>query len=123
MLTRQRGVTAVGWLILLTPFAVVLYAAIRLLPIYLNYFEVARSLNEIVSEYKAGGATPDSIRQSLQNRFDVEGVDYPAVKDINIARAGEGWTVEAAYYDQAPLFAHITLQVQFDKSVTLSGGG
>jgi hypothetical protein len=52
----------------------------------------------------------------------VDGVDYPAVKDLNISRVGQGWTVEAAYYDQAPLFLHITLQVQFDKSVTLGGG-
>jgi Domain of unknown function (DUF4845) len=123
MRARQRGVTAIGWLILLTPFVVVIYACIRLLPVYMNYMEVARSLNELTSEYRTGGATPQNIRQSLQNRFDVEGVDYPAVKDISISRDGQGWAVEAAYYDQAPLFAHITLQVQFEKTVILSGGG
>ncbi len=123
MLARQRGVTAIGWLILLIPFAVIIYAGIRLIPIYMNYMSVARSLNELTTEYRTGGATPDAIRSSLQKRFDVEGIDYPQVKDINISRAGQGWSVEAAYYDQAPLFLHITLQVQFDKTVTLSGGG
>jgi len=123
MRARQRGVTAIGWLILLIPFAIIIYACIRLLPIYMNYMEVARSLNELTSEYRTGGATPQSIRESLQKRFDVEGVDYPTVKDISISRDGQGWAVEAAYYDQAPLFAHITLQVQFDKTVTLGGGG
>lgn len=123
MLARERGVTAVGWLILLIPFAVIIYACIRLLPVYMNYMEVARSLNELTTEYGTGGATPDSIRGSLQKRFDVEGVDYPTVKDINIVPDGHGFTVEAAYYDQAPLFAHITLQVQFDKTVILRGGG
>jgi len=123
MLARQRGVTAIGWLILMIPFAIIIYACIRLLPVYMNYMSVARSLNELTTEYKTGGATPDSIRDSLQKRFDVEGVDYPTVKDISISRVGQGWSVEAAYYDQAPLFAHITLQVQFDKTVTLSGGG
>lgn len=120
---RQRGVTAIGWLILLIPFAIITYACIRLAPIYLNYMAVARSLNELTNEYASGGATPDTIRSSLQKRFDVENVDYPEVKDISITRDGQGWTVEAAYYDQAPLFAHITLQVQFDKSVTLGNGG
>ncbi|MGH8303443.1 MAG: DUF4845 domain-containing protein [Steroidobacteraceae bacterium] len=123
MLVRQRGVTAIGWLILLVPFAVIIYACIRLLPIYLNYMEVSRSLNELTSEYRTGGATPQAIRESLQRRFDVEGVDYPTVKDISISRQAQGWAVEAAYYDQTPLFAHITLQVQFDKTVTLGGGG
>jgi Domain of unknown function (DUF4845) len=123
MRARQRGVTAIGWLILLIPFAIIIYAGIRLTPVYLNYMSVVRSLNELTSEYGSGGATPDAIRSSLQKRFDVEGIDYPAVKDISVTRAGQGWTVEAAYYDQAPLFAHITLQVQFDKTITLNGGG
>ena len=120
---RQRGVTAIGWLILLIPFAIIIYAAIRLIPIYLNYMDVARSLSALTSEYRSGGATPQGIRQSLQNQFDVEGVSYPTVDQIHISRVGQGWEVEAAYYDQAPLFVHITLQVTFDKTVTLGGGG
>ncbi|HUN72217.1 MAG TPA: DUF4845 domain-containing protein [Steroidobacteraceae bacterium] len=122
MRTRERGVTAIGWLVLLIPFAIIGYACIRLTPVYLNYMAVARTLNELPSEFQTGGATPDGIRSAMQKHFDVENVDYPAVKDISISRDGGGWKVEAAYYDQAPLFAHITLQVQFDKTVTLTGG-
>ena len=123
MRARQRGVTAIGWLILLIPFAIIIYAGIRLAPVYLNYMKVDRSLNALTDEFRGGGATPDTIRSSLQKHFDVESVDYPAVKDIAITRDNTGWHVEAAYYDQAPLFAGITLQVAFDKTVTLSGGG
>ena len=123
MLARQRGVTAIGWLVLLIPIGIIIYAGIRLIPVYLNYMSVARSMGALTDEYKTGGANPDSIRSSLQKHFDVEGIDYPSVKDINITRDGQGWLIEAAYYDQAPLFLHITLQVQFDKTVTLGGGG
>lgn len=123
MYTRQRGVTAIGWLILLTPFAILFYVAMRVTPVMMNYMSVARSLSSLQSEFAAGGASPDAIRSSLQKHFDVESVDYPAVKDISITRVGQGWTVEAAYYDTAPLFAHVSLQLQFDKTVTLGGGG
>ena len=121
--SRQRGVTAIGWLILLTPFAILIYAAIRATPVLMNYMAVARSLTELTSEYASGGASPDAIRSSLQRRFDVESVNYPTTKDINITRAGQGWTVEAAYYDTVPLLNRVSLQIQFDKSVTVSGGG
>ena len=123
MFARQRGVTAIGWLILLIPFAIIIYAGIRLTPVMMNYMSVVRSMNELTSEFAGGGATPDTIRSSLQKHFDVESMDYPATKDITITRAGQGWTVEAAYYDNAPLFAHVTLQIQFDKTVTVGGGG
>jgi hypothetical protein len=123
MFSRQRGVTAIGWLILLTPFVILIYVGIRVTPVMMNYMSVVRSLNELPSEFGSGGASPDAIRSSLQKHFDVESVDYPAVTDIHITRAGQGWTVEAAYYDQAPLFEHVSLQIQFDKTVTLGGGG
>lgn len=123
MHARQRGVTAIGWLVLLVPFAIIIYAGIRLVPVYLNYMNVARTLSQVSDEYRGGGATPDAIRSSIQKHFEVDEVNYPAVKDIQISRSGQGWAVEAAYYDQAPLFLHITLQVEFDKTVTLGGGG
>jgi Domain of unknown function (DUF4845) len=123
MLARQRGVTAIGWLVLLIPFAIVIYAAVRLTPVYLNYMNVSRTLNGLTDQFRDGGATPDSIRNTIAKHFEIDEVDYPSVQDIRITRSGEGWQVEAAYYDQAPLFAHITLQVAFDKSVTVGGGG
>jgi hypothetical protein len=123
MRARQRGVTAIGWLVLLIPFAIVIYAGIRLAPVYLNYMKVARTLNALADENRAGPVTPAMIRDSIQRHFDIDSVDYPSVKDITISRNGQVWHVEAAYYDQAPLFAGITLQVQFDKTVTLGSGG
>lgn len=121
--SRETGVTAIGWLVLLTPFAIVLYACIRLAPIYLNYLKVAHTLSDLTVEFGTGGASPETIRGSIQKHFEIDSVDYPTIQDISISRDGDGWQVEAAYYDQAPLFAHITLQVAFDKTVVLSGGG
>ena len=123
MRTRERGVTAIGWLVLLIPFAIVIYAGIRLAPVYLNYMKVSRALNELTDEYGASGATADQIRNSISKHFMVDEVDYPTVQDIHISHQGEAWQVEAAYDDQAPLFAHIVLQVTFDKTVTVASGG
>ena len=46
----QRGITFIGWLFLLVPVAIVVYAGIRLTPIYLNYMRVAKSLTGLASE-------------------------------------------------------------------------
>jgi hypothetical protein len=122
MHARQRGVTAIGWLVLLIPFAIVIYAGIRLAPVYLNYMKVARTLNELTDQYRTGGETPEGIRSAIEKHFMIDEVDYPTIQEISITRDDQGWHVEAAYDDQAPLFAGITLQVQFDKIVTLGNG-
>ena len=123
MRNRQKGVTAIGWLFLLAPFAIVIYAGIRLAPVYLNYMKVVKAMDGAVTELKAGGVNPQSIRSTIDKHFEIDMVDYPTSKDIKVTRNGTGWDVEASYDDEAPLFANISLHVAFDKIVHAGGGG
>ena len=122
---RQRGVTLIGWLILLIPFALVVYAGIRLLPVYLNYLDVAHTLDQVASEYRSGGGavSADQIRTAIAKHFEIDEVTYPTAQDITLSRNGGRWRLEAAYDDYAPLFGSLSLQVQFDKTVSFGNGG
>jgi hypothetical protein len=117
------GVTAVGWLFLLTPLAIVVYAGIRLTPVYLNYLKVSKTLSDVAGELKASSATAQSIRTAIDRHFEIDMVDYPTTKDVKITRDGGSWLVESAYDDEAPLFANISLHIVFDKKVKISGAG
>ncbi|MFL6601043.1 MAG: DUF4845 domain-containing protein [Steroidobacteraceae bacterium] len=123
MRSKQTGVTLIGWIILLVPVAICFYAGIRLAPVYLNYMKVARTLEQVKSEFKGGDANLNVVRTAIEKHLNVESVDYPDIKDIKIARDGKIWTVTAAYDDQAPLFSNVFILVTFDKTVTLGGGG
>ena len=118
MIRRQRGVTFIGWLLLLIPVAILGYMGIRLIPIYLNYMRVAQSVAQTASEMKtdeAASLTPVLIRASLSKHFDIESITFPDVKDVSITRDGSGWTIEAKFEDTAPLFGNISMVVDFDK--------
>jgi hypothetical protein len=125
MRSKQTGITLIGWIILLIPFAICGYAGIRLTPVYLNYMKVARTLEQVKSEFKGGesAASATTIRTAVEKHLNIESVDYPDVKDIKITRDGRSWIINAAYDDQAPLFSNLFILVTFDKSVTLGGGG
>jgi hypothetical protein len=123
MRKQQRGVTAVGWLILFIPIAVVFYAGIRVSPLYLNYMKVVHSLDAVASEVSNEGQTADGIRNQIGKHFQVESVDYPDVKDLKVARVNDVWQIEADYDDQSPLFANIAILITFDKIVKLKSGG
>ncbi len=123
MRNRQRGVTAIGWLFLLTPVAIVVYAGIRVAPVYLNYMKVAKAMDQAGGELKSGGASPQSIRATIDKHFEIDMVEYPTTKDLKITRDGSAWLVESQYDDDAPLFANVSLHITFDKKVRISGGG
>lgn len=120
---RERGITLIGWLVLLTPFAVCLYAGLRLAPVYLNYMKVSHTLDAVHKKFQGGGASRFGIQTSISRHFEIDSVNYPTVNDVTIQRTGEGWKVQAAYYAYAPLFGGITLRVAFDKTVFVNGGG
>jgi len=123
MRNRQLGVTAIGWLFLLTPLAVVVYAGIRLAPVYLNYMKVAKAMDQAGHELKAGGVSAQSIRTAIDKHFEIDMVEYPTTKDMKITHDNGQWVVESNYDDDAPLFGNVSLHVTFDKIVKISGGG
>ena len=123
MRNRQRGVTAIGWLFLLTPVAIVVYAGIRAAPVYLNYMKVAKAMDQAGGELKSGGANPQSIRATIDKHFEIDMVEYPTTKDMKITRDGGAWLVECQYDDDAPLFANVSLHITFDKTVRISATG
>ena len=123
MRNRQLGVTAVGWLFLLTPLAIVVYAGIRVAPVYLNYMKVAKAMDQSVNELKAAGASPQAIRTTIDKHFEIDMVDYPTTREMKITKDGSWWLVESQYDDEAPLFANLSLHVAFDKKVRIGGGG
>lgn len=118
MHTHQRGITMIGWLFLLVPIAILGYAGIRLAPVYLNYMKVVRSIDQTSKQLQEDESlNAASIRNTLEKHFDIESIDFPAVKDVIVRRDGKAWLIEASYEDVAPLFANLSLLVKFDKAV------
>ena len=120
---RQRGVTFIGWLFLLVPIGILLYAAIRLTPLYLEYMNIARTLEQVKTEYSGNAPTSTAIRVSIEKHFDIENVHSITKNDVEIKAQGGITTVHVFYEAPTPLFANISLVVSFDKSVDIPQQG
>ena len=86
----QRGITFIGWLFLLIPVAIVVYAGIRLAPIYLNYMRVSKSLSQLATEAKSGSTTnPQAAARDAGEAFRHREHRASGTKDIDIHREGD----------------------------------
>jgi hypothetical protein len=121
MRNKQRGVTFLGWVILLIPFALMIYLAIRLTPIYVNYMAVAKAMNKISSEVAPGTAVDErAIRFSLDKSFNIEGINFPSIKDnFRVQREGDDMVAIIEYEEVAPVIANVSILVTFKKQVKL----
>ena len=116
MRQNQRGITFIGLLFLLGLVAIPVYAAIRLVPVYINYMGVARSLDSLRSEFK-GAPDPAGIRRALEKHWQIDDITAIEVKEIEITKDDGAVLVHAAYEDRVPYFGNLSLVVSFDKSV------
>jgi hypothetical protein len=114
----QRGITFIGWLFLLIPIAILVYCGIRVTPMYMNFMNVSKALNQVATQAKSGSAmNAQELKTSLEKNFDVQAIERPTPKDIEIHRDGEHLTAIADYEDVAPIFGNISLLLHFHKEV------
>lgn len=120
MRSRQRGATALGMLTIVAILGLAVFAAIRLVPLYLEYMAVSRALEQTAKEN--AGASQEALRTSLIRRWTIEDIDSIQPRDVEIKRGPNGSFVMRAWYRaEAPFISNISLVVDFDKSVTVGG--
>jgi hypothetical protein len=115
---KQRGVTMIGWIILLIPVALVLYAGIRVGPEYFNHYKVVQAIKETAKKLEADETlTPQNIRNSIEKRFDTGYVDNPKASELQIVKGEGGWDVSASYETTVPMFGNLFLLMDFNTTV------
>lgn len=119
MKQRERGATFLGIVVILLILGMGLYAGIRLVPVYLEYTKVARSLEQVRDEHSSVDTNPQLIRNSLERRWDVEDIKRIGWKEVDITKTSDGYDVTATYDAEEPFVANVYLLVKFDKTVTI----
>lgn len=113
----QRGMTFIGLLCILALVGAVLYAGIRLTPVYLNYLKVVRALDGTATEVKGDNPDQQSIRSTLSRHWEIDDIGVVDYKDVEITKDGDGTQMHITYDDAVPYIANVSLSVHFDKTV------
>ncbi|MEO8747918.1 MAG: DUF4845 domain-containing protein [Rhodanobacter sp.] len=123
MKSRQRGITLIGFIIVLAVVGFLGYMAMKLVPSYVEYMGVVKSVKEIASE-GTNGKTLVEIRRDLMFKMNFQYVDDATVTpaDVTIVRnAGGANVLEVAYDKTIPFMYNIDFLLHFKKDVALTG--
>ena len=114
----QLGMTFIGILCILGLVGVIAYAGIRLVPVYLNYMKIARTMEVTATEFKGENPDVGSLRRTLEKHWIVEDPSAVDFKEIEITKNESGGVLmHLAYDDSVPYIANVSLSVHFDKTV------
>lgn len=121
---KARGITLIGFVILLAVVGFFVYLGMRLVPVYLEYMNVVKAMEQVRGEAGMAQASPEQIRRSLSFKFSTQYVADDAIppQAIQVVREGNAQMLRIRYERRVPFVYNIELLVSFDKSVNLSGG-
>jgi hypothetical protein len=114
-LTQQKGMTGIGWLVVLALIGFFVLLALKMVPSYLEYYKIVSTLDSMAKE--SGFESPREIRDLLERRFDISYVTSITHKDVVIKSAGQFYNIQAKYDAREHLFGNVSVQMSFNKQV------
>ena len=113
----QLGMTFIGMLCILAMAGVIVYAGVRLVPVYLNYMNIVKTMQTTATEFKGDNPDPVAIRNSLSRHWELTTISAVDYKDVEITKDDSGVSLHVAYDDSEPYLGNVSLAVHFDKTV------
>ena len=119
-MNRQRGVTAIGWLIILGLIAFFVLLALRLTPVYIEAYKVSSHLKSFKREPNITKKSVADIRKLLQKRFDVDDIDrVDPKKAVKITKSKGVLLIEANYELRQKIVGNVDVIVKFKDVVKI----
>ena len=117
---QQRGMTLISWVLVLALIGFFATLAIRLVPMYQEYFSVVKVMNQMEQELKDNQYSKQQVMLYLQRRFDIDYISSVKNDDIEIYRGRETPYVTKIVLDyevRKPFIAQIDLIGHFHKEI------
>lgn len=121
MKNGQKGITFLSFIIVLAVIGFFGFIAMRLFPVYVNYFGAVKAITALSKEPGSATLTIEEIRKGLEPRFNisyVEGLDLK--KDVRLVTSPSGGKqIQLKYETRRPLIYNLDFVAMFDKSIPL----
>lgn len=112
---RQRGLGALGWLIVLAIASFALTCLLKIGPIYLDYWQVKQAIDDVVADPQLATLPRSELLAAIGKRLDVNQVEVISTRDISFTDTRDGRMMDATYEQRVPLMGNIDVVVRFDQ--------
>ncbi len=113
----QKGMTAIGWLLVLGLIAFFTLITLRLVPLYLEYIKVESVLESLEAEPGITNSSRSEIVGLISRRFDVNDVRNVDPKLVKVSKDKGVLSVSIHYERREHLLANVDVVATFDKKV------
>ncbi len=113
---KQRGLGMFGLLIVCIVLVIGAIGGMKVVPAYLEYFNIKKAVRSIVQSGQAAKGTPAEIREAFERRRAIDDFESVTGKDLEITKQGGDVVISFSYPRKIPLFANVNLLIEFTGS-------
>ncbi|MGI9320412.1 MAG: DUF4845 domain-containing protein [Thiogranum sp.] len=117
---HQKGMTAIGWMLVLGLIAFFTLITLRMVPLYLEFGKVASTLESLKEQKNITTLTKSEIIKIVRKRFDVNDVDNVDPKRIKISKDKGVMKVGINYERREHLVGNVDIVAIFDKHIEVA---
>jgi len=117
---HQSGVTGLGWLIILSIIAFFVFLVLKLMPIFLENFNVKSSLKSMEKESGLYRKDKVQIRNNIIAKLNVNDVKNVQKKNIKVNKRSGSVIINIAYTVKTPLMGPLSLVAEFNEDAEVT---
>ncbi len=111
---RQAGMTLIGMMMLAAVGGFLAYAALRVAPLYIEYYTVESALQSVAEEARMEKLSSPEVRTRFDKVLDVNGITVVSARDLVIEPGPTGTTLSVSYSKCAPLVHRLKICGDFE---------
>ena len=121
---RQKGVTAGGWLLILSLIGFFVLLGLRLFPIYSNHFKIQGVVKSLLQEDGLYRMQKKGLLRIFNKRLNINFAEgfKPEHLSIKLLKSGSK-EIRVKYEDRRPILGNLDVVAQFDDYVVVSQAG
>jgi Tfp pilus assembly protein PilE len=118
--SKQRGITLIGFIIVLVVAGFFAYMGMVLGPAYSEYYGVVKALNSVAADASPSNPDMNAIRRALDRQFNVGYVENVSSKQAKIIRdKTTGNMLSMQYEVRKPFIYNIDFVVKFEHTIRI----
>lgn len=111
---RQQGLTFIGYLIILSIIGFFVLIALKLTPVYLEYFRVKRQVESLVDESGLKEKSGIEVRKLLKRRFGVDDIENIPEDQIKLEKKESEMKIQITWARQVHMMGNVDALVSFE---------
>ena len=112
MKRAQRGMTLIGFVLVLAVAGVFIYMGMKLIPMYSEYYAVKQAM-EGLSQEGAGAYDAEKVKSFFFRRLDMSYSENVKPANVKLVRKDSGWLMNVDYEVRRPLIGNIDVVGHF----------